>query len=279
MMLRRDPLLHFLVIGGILFAVLSSFDAGPAPDEILISADRVAELSRTAALLQGRPPTPAELDRLVADAIREEVYYREAMALGLDVNDTVVRQRLIEKMRELSENVVDPLPPETDLEAWFDSHRERFRIPELVSFDHLFFSPQQRGDAVLADAEVALNALRQGAAPGDFGDSTPLSGRFEAADAARVRTLFDDPLTDAVFAAEPGVWIGPFESGFGWHVVRVSERTPARDPGFVEVESRVREVYAAEQLAAANAAAFETMRADFAIAVQWEPGSEPEDWP
>jgi hypothetical protein len=278
-MLRRDPLLHFLVIGGILFGVLSWFDAGPAPDEILITANRVAELERAATLLQGRPPTPAELERLVADAIREEVYYREALALGLDVDDAIVRQRLIEKMRELSENVIDPVPADTDLEAWFAANRERFRIPELVSFEHVFFSPGQRGDAVVADAEAALAALRAGAAADGYGDSTPLSGRFEAADRGRVQTLFDEPLTDAVFTAAPGQWLGPFESGFGWHLVRLTERTPARDPEFAEVEARVAEVYAAEQLARANEAAFARLRENFAITVQWRADRTAETWP
>jgi peptidyl-prolyl cis-trans isomerase C len=278
-MLRHDPLLHFLAIGGILFVLLSWFDAGPQPERILITADRVAELSRTAELLQGRTPTQAELERLVTDAIREEVYYREALALGLDVDDTVVRQRLIEKMRELTENVVDPVPADADLEAWFEANRALFRIPELVSFDHIFFSPTQRGAGVVAEAEAALEALRGGSAPDGFGDSTPLSGRFESADAPRVRTLFDDPLTDAVFAADPGLWIGPFESGFGWHVVRVTDHSAARDPEFAEVEDRVRSVYASEQLAAANAEAFDRMREEFSIAVQWQGDGDPESWP
>jgi hypothetical protein len=279
-MLRHDPLLHFLLIGGALFAVLSWFDADSGPNEqVLITAARVAELSRTAELLQGRPPTRDELERLVRDAIREEVYYREALALGLDVDDTIVRQRLIEKMRELTENVVDPLPADTDLEAWFEDNAERFRIPELVSFDHIFFSPEQRGDSIVADAEAAVTVLQAGGDPAGIGDRTPLSGRFEAADRARVRTLFDDPLTDAVFAATLNTWIGPFESGFGWHVVRVTERTAARDPAFAEVEDRVREVYAAEQLARANSQAFADMREHFSIAVQWQADSDPEPWP
>ena len=278
-MLRRDPLLHFLIIGGILFGLLSVFDDEPAPDEILITANRVAELERAATLLQGRPPTRDELEGLVADAVREEVYYREALALGLDVDDQIVRQRMIEKMRELAENVVDPVPADADLEAWFAANRERFRIPERVSFDHLFFSPGERGDAVVADAEAALAALRDGADAAELGDSTPLSGRFEAADRARVRTLFDEPLTEAVFAAEPGRWIGPFESGFGWHLVRQSERTPARDPEFGEVEDRVAEAFATEQLARANEQAFADVRANFDIAVQWRADAEPETWP
>jgi hypothetical protein len=278
-MLRRDPLFHFLVIGGVLFAALSLLDRGEDPGEILITAERIAELERSASLLQGRPPTEDELGRLVADVVREEVYYRQALALGLDDNDTVVRQRLVEKMRELAENVVDPVPPEADIEAWFEANAWQFRIPELVSFDHVFFSPRDRGDGVAADASSAREALAAGGDPSDFGDATPLGVNFAAADAARVRTLFDEPLTEAVFAAMPGEWIGPFESGFGWHVVRVTARTPARDPAYAEIEAQVRDAYAREQLARANAAAFEEMQGNFDIAVEWEAGSEPERWP
>jgi peptidyl-prolyl cis-trans isomerase C len=282
-MLRRDPLVHFLLIGGLLFAVLSWFGAPPPADPelepITITADQVAEIERSAALLQGREPTRAELERLVRDAIRDEVYYRRAIELGLDANDDVVRQRLIEKMRYVTENTADPEPPEADLKAYFASHADRFRIPELVSFDQVFFSPRERGESARSDAEEALEALRDGADPARFGDRTPLDSRFEAADPDRVRVLFGEELTQAVFSAAVGEWLGPIESDFGWHVVRVIERSQARDPEFAEVEDAVRRTYADDRLAAANAAAFDAMRRHFDIAVQWQADSEPEPWP
>lgn len=282
-MLRKDPLVHFLIIGGLLFLALTRFgngsDDGAASGTILITADRVAEIARQAELLQGRPPTDEELERLVANHVRDEVYYREALALGLDVDDDEVRTRLIEKMRYVTENVADPEPPEADLVAWFENNADRFRIPELVTFDQLFFSPRMRGEAAETDAEAALAGLRGGGSPEGLGDPTPLQDRFEAADADRVRVLFGETLTEAVFAAPPAQWIGPFESDFGWHVVRVVERTAARDPEFAEIEAVVREAYAAERLAAANEAAFEEMRADFDIAVQWEADAAPRAWP
>jgi hypothetical protein len=278
-MLRKDPLVHFLVIGALMFAGLSLLAPGEEPESILITADTVERLRESATLLQGRPPTDEELAALVGDAVRDEVYYREALAQGLDANDSVVRQRLIEKMRELNENVVDPVPPETDLEAWFSENAARFRIPELVSFDHVFFSPRERGEDVRADAERALAALAGGADAAVVGDSTPLGARFAAADSERVRLLFGDGLTTAVFAAEPDRWIGPFESDFGWHLVRVVERTPARDPAFAEVEDVVREAYGAERLAAANAEALAQMLERFDVRVEWQAGSAPESWP
>ena len=278
-MLRKDPLVHFLVIGALMFAALSLLAPRERPESILITADTVERLRASAALLQGRPPTDEELAALVADAVRDEVYYREALAQDLDADDSVVRQRLIEKMRELNENVVDPVPPDTDLEAWFGENAASFRIPELVTFDHLFFSPRERGESVRGDAEAALAALAAGADIAALGDSTPLGARFEAADADRVRVLFGDELTAAVFAAERDRWIGPYESDFGWHLVRVVDRSAARDPAFAEVEDAVREAYAAERLQAANAQALAQMLERFDVRVEWQAGSAPESWP
>lgn len=279
-MLRKDPLLHFIVIGGLLFAGLSWFGQAPVSNErITISADDIAEIRRSAELLQGRPLTDDELERLVADAIREEVYYRRALLLELDVDDDEVRRRLIEKMQYLTENTADPQPPDADLAAYFEANSEAFRIPPLVTFDQLFFSPRMRGEAVLTDTNAALDALREGADPAEFGDSTPLDSRFENADPDRLRILFGDVLTDAVYGEPLGDWLGPYESDFGWHLVRVIDRQPARDPAFAEVESEVRDRYAREQLELANETAFEEMRAFFDISVQWQANEPPETWP
>ena len=281
-MLRRDPLIQFLLIGGALFAALSWLDrAEPdrASERIVIPARQVAELARSAELLQGRALTPDELAALVAAAVREEVYYRRALALELDVDDDEVRRRLIEKMQYLTENIADPEPQETDLERFFNDNRERFRIPDLVTFDQIFFSPRMRGDTVASDADAALAALRRGEDPTAFGDSTPLAGRFEAAEPERVRILFGESLTEAAFSEPEGIWLGPFQSDFGLHLVRVTERAAARDPEFGEVETGVREAYAADRQEQANAEAFAEMRAHYDIAVQWTEDSEPLSWP
>ena len=281
-MLRKDPLVHFLVIGGVLFAVLSWFggsETPPGPDRIVVTADDVAEIAAAAELLQGRPPTAEELAELVEDAIREEVYYRRALMLELDVDDDEVRRRLVEKMQYLTENTADPEPPDADLEAYFAANAELFRVPPLVTFDQIFFSPRMRGDSVLEDAEAALAELADGGEPDGVGDSTPLPGRFEDADPDRIRVLFGEELTQIVYNEAESVWLGPFESDFGWHLVRILERSEARDPAYVEVETRVREVYAADLLERANASAFAEMQEYFDIVVQWDANAEPEAWP
>lgn len=270
--LLKDPLIHFLLAGGVLFALfyLRGDDAVDEGQRIVFDAEAVERLRNEAALLRGRTPTPEELRAVVEPAIREEVMYREALALGLDVDDDQVRDRLIEKMRYLTEDLADPEPAsEQALRAFFAASPELFRIPETVTFDQKFFSPRERGEALRADVEAALAALRDGADGQALGDRTPLQDRFVAAPRERVEVLFGRALTDAVFSMAPGEWQGPFESDFGLHLVRLVERTEARQPSFDEVRDVASEVFAEQRRAEANRAAYERMRARYEIVVEW----------
>jgi hypothetical protein len=271
-MLLKDPLVHFLLIGAALFALFlwrGESDDGDA-EVIVIPVDKVAELRDATAVLQGREPTRAELERLIEPAVREQVYYREALALGLDVNDDEVRRRLVEKMAYLTENLADPEPPsEQDLRAFFEGSPERFRVPELVTFDQVFFSPSARGDGLEGDIAAALDTLRRGAAPADVGDRTPLQERFTDAPRERVAVLFGEAMTDAVFTLAPGDWSGPYQSDFGSHVLRVISRTEARQPTFDEARARALEMFAEDRRQAANESAYAEMRARYDIVVEW----------
>ena len=271
-MLLKDPLVHFLLIGAALFALLRwQSDGGREnPQEIVITAEQLTQLRQATAVLQGREPTRAELEQLVEPAIREEVYYREALALGLDVEDDEVRRRLVEKMQYLTEDLVDPEPAsEEELRAFFDAAPERFLIPELVIFDQVFFSPSTRGDALAGDVEEALAALRDGAEPADVGDRTPLQERFEDAPRERVAVLFGEDMTNAVFTLPPGDWSGPYQSDFGAHLVRVISRSVARQPTFDQVREQAREAFAADRRRTANERAYAEMRARYDVVVDW----------
>src|SRR5690606_733233 len=148
--------------------------------------------------------------------IRDEVLYREALALGLDENDDEVRRRLIEKMHYLTQDLADPEPPSEDaLREHFEARPERFELPAAITFEQVFFSPQMRGEALDASVEAGLRALRDGANPADVGDRTPLRLRYDAAERARIEVLFGAEMTDALFAAAPGRWDGPYASDFG----------------------------------------------------------------
>ena len=151
--LIKDPLVHFLLIGAALFAIAAMRGAPETRDRIVVTADQVAQARAAATALQGRAPTPEELAELVEPLIRDEVMYREALALGLDDNDDEVRRRLIEKMSYLTQDLADPEPSsEEALHQFYEAHPELFAIPALVSFDQVFFSPGARGDSLEADA-------------------------------------------------------------------------------------------------------------------------------
>jgi peptidyl-prolyl cis-trans isomerase C len=268
--LLKDPLLHFLVLGGALFVFLSMRDVREEPARIYVGPEQIERLAQTQLLIDGRGLRPQSVEDIVDAYVRDEIYYREALALGLDRDDDQVRTRLIEKMRYLTEDLADPAPAsEEELHAFFAANPDLFVQPATVSFDHVFFSPSQRGDALHADVDAALARLRAGESPESAGDRTPLGAHFDAAPAERLRVLFGEPLTAAVFDAPLGAWIGPFESDFGLHLVRLTERTAASRPAFDAVRDRALELYAEEQRRKRNDAAFADMRARYDVVIDW----------
>jgi hypothetical protein len=273
--LIKDPLLHFLVFGGILFAFLGLREDSAQPTRIHVGPAQIERLASTQILIDGRGLQSQSVEALVESFVRDEIYYREALALGLDVEDDQVRTRLIEKMRYLTEDLADPEPAsESELRDFFDANPALFLRPASVSFEHVFFSPSQRGDRLHGDVDAALADLRSGASPQAVGDRTPLGDRFDAAPAERLRVLFGAAMTEALFAAPLGEWVGPYESDFGLHVVRLTDRSEASQPAFADVRETALEVYAAEQRRARNQAAFEDIRQRYEVVIDWPDAPE-----
>jgi hypothetical protein len=265
-----DPLVHFLLIGAALFAVLSWFDDATDPLQIRISESQVRAVLQTRLPVGQSVPGQADLEALIEPLIRDELLYREALSLGLDVEDDQVRTRLIEKMRYVTEDLADPEPAsEAQLRELFDADPARFAIEETVTFEHIFFSPSQRGAGVRQDAQDALAALQRNNEGSAYGDSTPLGDEFTMATRERLNVLFGDEMTSALFAMAPDAWNGPFESDFGLHLVHVSARSPARQPEYEEVRDQVREAFAADTRMLRNAAAVAAMRARYDIVIEW----------
>ena len=205
----------------------------------------------------------------VEPLVRDEVMYREALALGLDENDDEVRRRLIEKMTYLTQDLADPEPSsEATLREFYEANPDTFTIPALVSFDQVFFSPGTRGDALEADVAAGLAALRAGSTPAEVGDRTPLRESYDDAPREQVAVLFGYELADALFETAAGEWTGPFRSDFGLHVVRLRGRSDARLPPYDEIAARVAEQYGAERRREANERAYREMRARYDIIIE-----------
>ena len=269
--LIKDPLVHFLLIGVALFAVSAwrGQSVSTGREEIVVTAEQTAQARSAAAVLQGREPTDAELAALIEPTIRDEVLYREALALGLDENDDEVRRRLIEKMNYLTQDLADPAPAsEQVLRDFYDANPAVFTIPALVSFDQVFFSPGTRGERLEADATAGIVALRAGRPPGEIGDRTPLRETYDDAPREQVAVLFGDELASALFGAASGEWTGPFRSDFGLHVVRLRARSAARLPPYDEIAARVAEEYGAQRRREANERQYRDMRSRYEIVIE-----------
>ena len=269
--LLKDPLVHFLAIGAALFAVAAfrGQSVTTGREQIVVTAEQVTQARAAAAALQGREPTSEELRALIEPTVRDEVLYREALALGLDVNDDEVRTRLIEKMNYLTQDLADPEPSsEQELRQFYEASPDVFTIPSLVSFDQVFFSPGSRGDALEADAAAGLAALRAGRPAAEVGDRTPLRESYDDAPREQVAVLFGDELADALFNAPPGAWTGPFRSDFGLHVVRLRGRSDARLPPYEEIAARVAEEFGAQRRREANERAYQEMRARYDVVIE-----------
>ncbi len=274
--LAKDPLVHFLLVGAAIFAV-SSWMNPPESDaagEIVISSVDVTKMRDTIALMQGRPATDEEVNAVIEAQIREEVLYREGLAMGLDRDDALVRNRVIEKMRFLTENVGEPpLPTAADLETWFNGQQDRFRVPAATTFEHVFFAPELRGDRAEADATAALPGLRTRDNPtpailAQLGDALPLWNRYDNMTANDVALAFGDDFAAAIALLAPGSWEGPIRSRFGWHLVRVVNRSAERQPALAEIRDAVQSAYLNEQRVAGNEARYRTLRERYDVTVE-----------
>ena len=268
----KDPLVHFVLLGAAIFAVFAVLENESGTDErrIVIPEAEIDGLWGAMSMLYGRAPTEADIAQLIEPRIREEVLYREALALGLDRNDSQVRQRLVEKMTFLSEDLIPAEPPgDAELAAFFDANRETFIEPARVDFEQLYFSPSAHGDGITAAAEAALAALAEGADPNDLGDSSTVPREREAASAEDLSAdLGEEYATSISELPADQAWHGPIRSFFGVHLVRVTARTEARVPTLEEIRERVLSAFNAERRRNANEQAYQQLRGRYDIRIE-----------
>ncbi|MEE9471976.1 MAG: peptidylprolyl isomerase [Gemmatimonadota bacterium] len=226
-----SPAVAFLVIGALLFglqALLSERGAGGDSSRIEVTETEIGLLTDYFTRQWNRPPTEDQLRGLVDDHVRREVLYREALALGLDRGDEVIRRRMVQKFEFLTEDLAGQLqPPDAALQTYLEENRERYRYPELRSFTHVYFNVDERGDAVFAEAESVLADLRASpdaaAKASELGDPFMLARHYRAVSPQEASRLFGGRFADALFELEPGDWQGPVASGYGLHLVLVTD--------------------------------------------------------
>ena len=270
----REPLLHVVVIGAALFAIYHMLNPGAVQrqdsNRIVITADDIAQIRLAWTAQWRRPPTPDELRNVLDGKIREEILSREAAALGLDKDDTVVKRRLAQKMEFVMDDVATLREPTDDeLRRWFKQNAKRFAMPSLVTFRHLYFSPDLRGARARDDAVDVLGKLT--GEPEESPELHGLSDRFMFQDfyaersPEQVAGIFGTRFAQALIGLKQGQWQGPVESGLGWHLVWVELKTSGRIPAFEETAATVKSEWIDERRAEAKRDMFQKMRARYQI--------------
>ncbi|MBK9521029.1 MAG: peptidyl-prolyl cis-trans isomerase [Rhodocyclaceae bacterium] len=273
----REPLLHFLLLGSLLFVVNAFWDQWfPAQENIVVNEGRVRMLAENFRRTWQRPPTASELDGLIEEQIRDEVLTREAQRLGLDRDDTVIRRRLRQKIEIITEEAAASVQPtDAQLQNYLNLHPENFRGESRTAFTQIFLDPSKRGDRLDADAKVLLDRLRADERRPTstnwqkLGDQLfmlkqeyPLSGEREIA------TIFGADFASSLLDLKTGEWSGPVRSGYGLHLVRVSASEAAGPVALADIRPVVEREWRNAQRKAGAEAQYQQLRAGYKIVVK-----------
>lgn len=271
----KDPLFHFFLIGAAIFGLYGLLEDESEADRQNIINVTESDIDQLKAFWQKqwqRPPTREELDRLVEDRIREQVMYREALALGLEKDDTIVRRRLVQKMDFLVADVSlpgDPAP--AVLQDYYQAHPDRYREPARLSFTHIFFSVDLRGERAEQEAGAVLETLRKTAAqniyPDQYGDRFMLKNTYTNSSTDEIARDLGREFADKIIELPEQLWQGPVASGYGLHLVYISDVKASRLRDFDEVTEQVKNDYLFDLRREANEQIYQKFRERYEINV------------
>jgi hypothetical protein len=281
-LLLREPLVHFLLLGAALFALdawLRPAAAPAASTEIVVSESRIASLAQNFRRTWQRPPTKEELDGLIESFVKEEVMVREALALGLDRDDAIIRRRLQQKMEFVSEEAAASVQPtDEDLARYLAANADAFRVEARVSFAQVYLDPRRRVATLAADAKRLLDALNGARSPdpAQLGDRLLLlEPGYENAPQAEVARLFGADFAEALVKQPVGQWVGPIPSGYGAHLVRVDALVAGGTPKLDEVRPLVEREWANARRQELGKAFYDGLRAKYTIKVPMPAAARP----
>jgi parvulin-like peptidyl-prolyl isomerase len=274
--LIREPIVHFIALGAVLFLLAGRTPrvGGPESDKIIVTSGQLDSLTVGFTRTWMRPPTQEEIRGLVDDFIREEILYRQAMAMGLDRDDTIVRRRMRQKLEFLTEDTVaqSAPPTEQELQAYLDRHQDQYREERKLTYEHIFFNREKRGKAAKSDAEAVLAQLKGESKSridlDTLGDAFLLPFKFVDQTGGQIAQLFGDSFGKRLTQMPPGQWTGPIESSYGLHLVRVDEQIPGRVLPLAMVHDTVLRELMSERRRKALDAAFVKLRQRYSVVIE-----------
>jgi len=270
--LLREPLVHFFVLGLLLFVLYSvvSQESSVPLGEILIDDFRVDALRAEHERRWQRPPTAQELEALIANWLREEVLYREGLALGFDQNDPLIRRRVAQKVSFMVDDLVAAPVTDEELQAWLEANADKYDIEASYSFRQVFLDPARHAGSLDAVLQETLAALNAGTDPAVLGDQTLLQTSMSDASFSAVSREFGEQFATALAGIDIGKWSGPVRSTFGVHLVHIDSASPARAAMLDEVRADVERDIAFAARQGADDAVYNSLRKRYSIRVETE---------
>jgi hypothetical protein len=280
MKLLREPLLHFLLLGAVIFAVFSLVSRHKAdkPGQIVVSQGTLENIATGFTRTWQRPPTKEELQGLVRDYIREEAAYREALIMGLDRDDAIVRRRLRQKLEFISDDLASHAEPsDADLEVFLKGHPGLFKVEPVFTFRQIYLNPQLHGANLQRDESRVLAELRsrgRSASLSSLGDPFLLEQSFENVSLAEVKQTFGEQFASGLSVLSTGQWEGPISSGYGAHLVFLSQRREGRVPTLAEVHDQVRGEWLNAKRTEAIEKFYDALLRHYAVKVEFPEGTK-----
>lgn len=272
--LLHEPLVHFLLLGLLVFVgfkVTSRNEAGE-PGKIVVTQTQVESLITGFTRTWQRPPTNLELERLIREYIREEVCTREALALGLDKDDSVIRRRLRQKLEFISDSVASQADPtEEQLQQYLQAHANSFRGERQFTFSQVYLDPQKHGENLTRDINQILAELRLAGSKTDvskMGDSLLLEQNFESVPAGEISKQFGEKFVANLAELPVGEWSGPIESGYGLHLVIVTDRKNGSAPALADVRETVKRDWLNAQRSETNEKFYQALLKRYTVTVE-----------
>ncbi|MBV1901360.1 MAG: peptidyl-prolyl cis-trans isomerase [Kordiimonadaceae bacterium] len=238
----KEPLLHFLLIGGLAFLFFGGKQPSVHPGgelSIVISIADQQRISATWFKQWGRAPSEDEFNNSLAVEIRRRILFQEASALNLQVDDLIVQRRLVQKLEYMQEAMgLADEPNEERMLAWFQQNVEDYRLPSQVSFGQIFFDTDKRTDA-FGDAKKALPLLLKGGPAAQFGDQLPETPSTVALGIDALSAKYGPDFTGKILKLKSGMWAGPIKSGLGVHLIKIQKLVPGKLPRLSDVRQKL----------------------------------------
>jgi len=272
----KEPIVIFILIGGLFFALNTWFAKKETPKEkkIEISTSHIQQIGAQFSKTWMRQPTDEELKALINDHIRDEVYYQEAMAMGLDKNDAVIRRRMRQKLEMLLNDMAAArVPSDQVLTNFMNENKDKFRKEPVLSFQQIYLNPDKRSD-IKSDAISVLEDLKNGKKSEELGDATMLGYAFSEYTQSEITRQFGEKFTQQIIKLKPGDWQGPVFSGMGVHIVKIDVFTSGKMPQLSEIRDKVEREWMAETSKELKDEAYEELLKNYEVVFEKTEGDD-----